>query len=43
MESVPSEISFKKFGAPEEKFCPAKVYEFIVDEETKEPRLQINA
>ena len=35
MEHVPTEISYKKFGAPEERFCPAKVYEFVDDEKTK--------
>lgn len=43
METVPSEVSYKIYGAPEERFCPAKVYEFITDEKTKEPKLQINA
>lgn len=43
MENIPSEVSFKVYGAPEERFCPAKVYEFITDEKTKEPKLQINA
>jgi hypothetical protein len=28
-----------KYGGPEERFCPAKVYEFIVDEKTNEPKL----
>ena len=40
---VPSQVSHSKFGAPEERFCPAKVYEYIEDEETKEAKLQINA
>ena len=39
---VPS-VSYQKYGAPEERFCPAKVYEYIVDEVTKSPKLQINA
>ena len=41
-----SELPFRskiEFDAPEERFCPAKVYEFITDEKTKEPKLQINA
>ena len=42
MENVPSEISFKKFGAPEERFCPARVYEFVHNE-NETPKLQINA
>jgi len=40
-EDVPLK-SYKEFGAPEERFCPAKVYEFITDEKG-EPKLQINA
>ena len=35
-------ISFEKFAGMEERFCPAKVYEFIKDE-SGNPRLQINA
>jgi len=31
MEDAPLH-SFQKYGAPEERFCPAKVYEYIVDE-----------
>jgi hypothetical protein len=38
MESTPLE-SFTKYGAPEERFCPAKVYEYVVDEQTKSPKL----
>jgi electron-transferring-flavoprotein dehydrogenase len=35
--------SLKTFGGPEQNFCPAKVYEFVVDEKTQQPKLQINA
>lgn len=28
------QLSYSKYGAPEERFCPAKVYEYIVDEST---------
>ena len=31
------------YGAPEDRFCPAKVYEHIKDEETGKIKLQINA
>lgn len=34
MENVPVEISYNKYAAPETRFCPAKVYEFVVDEKT---------
>lgn len=43
MEGAP-EVSFKKFGGPEQRFCPAKVYEYIEDEQKPgEAKLQINA
>jgi electron-transferring-flavoprotein dehydrogenase len=34
--------SYQEYGAPEERFCPAKVYEFVKDENDN-PKLQINA
>jgi electron-transferring-flavoprotein dehydrogenase len=37
-----SMISHKEYGAPEERFCPARVYEFVTDEKN-EVKLQINA
>ncbi len=40
--SVPVEINLKEFAGPEQRFCPAGVYEFIGDEGS-EKRLQINA
>ena len=40
---MPVDISLTKYGAPEERFCPARVYEYVEDEKTKQPRLQINA
>ena len=43
MENVPVEVSHKIYGAPEERFCPAKVYEYVQDEKTNQPKLQINA
>lgn len=39
---VPDE-SFGIYGAPEERFCPAKVYEYVEDDATKAMKLQINA
>lgn len=29
MESVPVEYSLKEFDAPEQRFCPANVYEYV--------------
>lgn len=40
-EQVPL-TSFETFAGPEERFCPAKVYEFVKDENDK-PKLQINS
>jgi len=42
-ESVPIEINLAKYGAPEERYCPAGVYEIVRDGAGAEPRLQINA
>lgn len=39
---TPIKVNLAKFDAPEERYCPAGVYE-IVDRETGTPRLQINA
>jgi len=43
--SVPLEVSLPKYDGPEGRFCPAKVYEYVPDEEGPEGamRLQINA
>jgi electron-transferring-flavoprotein dehydrogenase len=43
MEKVPVEQSLAVYDGPEQRFCPAKVYEYITDENTKEAKLQINA
>lgn len=39
MENVPVEVSLNKFDGPEQRFCPAKVYEFVTNETTNEPKL----
>ena len=43
-ESIPENVSWKNFAGPEQRFCPAKVYEFHEDEEKPgEAKLTINA
>ena len=41
-DSVPIAVNLTEFDAPEQRYCPAGVYE-IVNEDPGEPRLQINA
>ena len=41
-DSVPIGINLAEFDAPEQRYCPAGVYE-IVEDEAAGPRLQINA
>lgn len=42
---VPVSESFQRYGAPETRFCPARVYEFVTDNDdgVTNPRLVINA
>jgi electron-transferring-flavoprotein dehydrogenase len=41
--AVPIAVNLAKYDAPEQRFCPAGVYEILRDEQGNNPRLQINA
>ncbi|MGB5206931.1 MAG: electron transfer flavoprotein-ubiquinone oxidoreductase [Azonexus sp.] len=41
--AVPISINLARYDAPEQRFCPAGVYEILHDEQGNNPRLQINA
>ena len=41
--SVPIDVNLAEYDAPEERFCPAGVYEIVRDDDGANPRLQINA
>ena len=41
--AIPITVNLPKYDAPEQRFCPAGVYEILRDESGNNPRLQINA
>ena len=40
---VPIDINLAQYDAPEQRYCPAGVYEIMRDDDGSNPRLQINA
>ncbi len=42
-DSIPVAVNLKDYDGPEQRFCPAGVYEYVEDEGATEKRLQINA
>ncbi|MEC9183876.1 MAG: electron transfer flavoprotein-ubiquinone oxidoreductase, partial [Pseudomonadota bacterium] len=42
-DSVPADVNLAEFAAPEQRYCPAGVYEILYDDDGSNPKLQINS
>jgi len=42
-DSVPIDVNLAEFAAPEQRYCPAGVYEILYEDDGSNPRLQINS
>ena len=42
-EGVPIEVNLARYDAPEQRYCPAGVYEILCEGVDESPRLRINA